>query len=149
MIYTHTGPLELQLECLPIVQETWVQFQVKSYQKLKKGYLIPPCLTLTIIRYGSRVSRAIQGKEQCPPLHFSVVTDKREPLSANLYIYVDLALNNQQDLICRKMLPVISYYEFLTCTSGGIFLQKMQLPKIRDASSNLNACLFFISHPWR
>ena len=35
--------------------ETGVQSQVESYQRLKKWYLMPPCLTLSIIRYGSRV----------------------------------------------------------------------------------------------
>ena len=38
-----------------MARETWVQSQVKSYQRLKKLYLMPPCLTLSIIRYGSRV----------------------------------------------------------------------------------------------
>ena len=38
-----------------MVWETKVQSQVESYQRLKKWYLIPPCLTLSIIRYGSRV----------------------------------------------------------------------------------------------
>ena len=36
-------------------QETRVQSLVASYQRLKKWYLIPPCLTLSIIRYVSRV----------------------------------------------------------------------------------------------
>ena len=36
-------------------RETWVQSQVESYQRLKKWYLMPPCLTLSIIRCGSRV----------------------------------------------------------------------------------------------
>ena len=31
--------------CSPIVQETGVQSQVESYQRLKKWYLMPPCLT--------------------------------------------------------------------------------------------------------
>ena len=35
-----------------MVRETGVQSQVATYQKLKKWYLIPPCLTLNIIRYG-------------------------------------------------------------------------------------------------
>ena len=30
--------------------KTRVQSQVKSYQRLKKWYLMPPCLTLSIIR---------------------------------------------------------------------------------------------------
>ena len=38
-----------------MVRETRVQFQVESYQRLKKWYSMPPCLTLSIIRYGSRV----------------------------------------------------------------------------------------------
>ena len=51
------------LKCLLIAQETWVQSQVASYQRLKKWYLIPPCLTLSIIRYVSKVSGANQWKE--------------------------------------------------------------------------------------
>ena len=43
------------VECLPIVWETWVQSQVESYQRLKKWYLMPSCLTLSIIRYVSRL----------------------------------------------------------------------------------------------
>ena len=43
------------VECLPMAWETGVQSQVESYQKLKKWYLIPTCLTLNIIRYVSRV----------------------------------------------------------------------------------------------
>ena len=39
---------------------------------------MPPCLTLKIIRYGSRVSGAIQGKELHPPLHVSVVANEKE-----------------------------------------------------------------------
>ena len=36
--------------CSPVAQETRVQSQVESYQRLKKWYLMPPCLTLNIIR---------------------------------------------------------------------------------------------------
>ena len=37
---------------------------VMSYQRLKKWYFMPPCLTFTIIiRYESSVSEIIQGKE--------------------------------------------------------------------------------------
>ena len=38
-----------------MAQQTGAQFQVESYQRLKKWYLMPPRLTLNIIRYGSRV----------------------------------------------------------------------------------------------
>ena len=37
--------------CSPIVQDTWVQSQVESYQRLKKWHLMPPRLTLSIIKY--------------------------------------------------------------------------------------------------
>ena len=45
-----------------ILSGATTQFQVELYQtkkkkkKKKKRYLIPPCLTFSIIRYGSRVS---------------------------------------------------------------------------------------------
>ena len=50
-----------------MAQETWVQSQVESYQRLKKWYLMPPCLTLSIIRYGSRVEWSNQEKGVAPP----------------------------------------------------------------------------------
>ena len=61
------------LHCSPMVWETSIQSQVMSYQRLKNWYLIPPCLTFSIIRYGSRVTGAIQEKELHPPLHLGVV----------------------------------------------------------------------------
>ena len=38
--------------------ETGVQSQVESYQRLKKWYLMPPCLALSTIKWGSRVKRS-------------------------------------------------------------------------------------------
>ena len=43
--------------------EIGVQSQVDSYQKLNKWYSIPPCLTLSIITYGSRVKWSNTRKE--------------------------------------------------------------------------------------
>ena len=43
-------------------RKTVVQSQVESYQRLRKCYLIPPCLTLSIIRYVSRVKWSNPGK---------------------------------------------------------------------------------------
>ena len=42
-------------ECLPMIRETGVLSQVKSYQRLKKWYLMLSYLTLTIIRLRSSV----------------------------------------------------------------------------------------------
>ena len=49
-----------------MVQETWVQSQVASYQRLKKWFLIPPCLTLSNIRYVSSVKWSNLGKGVAP-----------------------------------------------------------------------------------
>ena len=46
--------------------ETWVQSQVESHQRLKKWYLMPPYLTLSIIRYASRVKWSNPGKGVAP-----------------------------------------------------------------------------------
>ena len=50
----------------PIAQESKVQSQVESYQRLKKWYLTPPCLTLSILRYWSRVEGSNPGKGVAP-----------------------------------------------------------------------------------
>ena len=50
-----------------LARETDVQSPVESYQRLRKWYLIPPCLTLSIIRYGSRVKWSNPGKGVAPP----------------------------------------------------------------------------------
>ena len=60
--------LAYRVECLPMAQETGVQSQVESYQRLKKWYLILPRLTLTIIRYVSRVKWINLWKEVVPSL---------------------------------------------------------------------------------
>ena len=57
-----TGSLAYWVECSPMVRETWVQSQVSSYQRRKKWYLIPPCLTFSDIRYVSRVKWSNPGK---------------------------------------------------------------------------------------
>ena len=46
--------------------ETWVQSQFESYQRFKKWLLIPPCLTLRIISYGSKVKWTSPGKGVVP-----------------------------------------------------------------------------------
>ena len=49
------------VECSPMVRETAVQSQVEWYQRLKKWYLMPPCLTPSIIRWGSKVKWSNPG----------------------------------------------------------------------------------------
>ena len=59
-------PIGLVVECSPMGRKTGVQSQVESYQRLKKWYLIPPGLTLSIIRYVSRVKWSNLGKGVAP-----------------------------------------------------------------------------------
>ena len=54
------------VECSPMIWKTWIQFQVESYQRLSKWYLIPLCLTLSNIRYISRVKWSNQRKGVAP-----------------------------------------------------------------------------------
>ena len=56
--------------CSPLVWETGIQSLVESYQRLKKWYSMPVCLTLSIIRYGSRVKCSNPGKGAAPSLTF-------------------------------------------------------------------------------
>ena len=57
----------LVVQCSPMSRETGVQSQVESYQRLKKWYMIPPCLTLSIIRYLSRVKWSNLENGVAPP----------------------------------------------------------------------------------
>ena len=49
-----------------MVRETGVQSQVESYQRLKKWLLMPTCLTLSIIRWRSRVKWSNPGNGVTP-----------------------------------------------------------------------------------
>ena len=53
---------------MPMAWETRVQSQDKSYQRLKKWYLMSSCLILSIIRYRSRVKWSNSGKGVAPSL---------------------------------------------------------------------------------
>ena len=77
----------------PIVRETCVQSQVTSCQRFKIWYLIPPCLTLSDIRYVSRVKRSNPGKRLAPsptPLcrNYWKGSLLRSPTLLYLYIYI-------------------------------------------------------------
>ena len=61
-----------------MVQAIWIQSSVESYQRLKKWYLIPPCLTLSNIKYVSRVKWSNPRKGVVPPLLLSVVAIEKE-----------------------------------------------------------------------
>ena len=66
IIIITTGSLTWWIECSPMVRETGVQSQVESLQRLKKWHLIPPCLTLSNIRYVSKIKWRNPGKGVAP-----------------------------------------------------------------------------------
>ena len=94
------GSLAQRLECSPMARKTWVQYQVESYQRLKKWYLMPPCLKLSIIRYGSRVKWSNPGKGVEPyPTPLCSKLSKREPSShprlwSPTFTYTDILLKS-------------------------------------------------------
>ena len=97
--------LAKRLECSPIVRETWVRSQVESYQRLKKWYLMPPCLTLSIIRYGSRVKWSNPGKGVAPsPTPWCSKLSEREPSghprlwSPTFFIVLCIFMQNHNDI---------------------------------------------------
>ena len=56
-----------------MVRETWVQSQVESYQRLKKWYLMPPCLALSTISTQSILMAShenrLSGRKTPTPSH--------------------------------------------------------------------------------
>ena len=63
-----------------ISPEIRVQFRTESYQRLKKWYLMSPCLTLSIIRYWSRAKWSNPG--------VGVVSSHTHHSTGKLYIYI-------------------------------------------------------------
>ena len=74
----------------------WGSIPVWIIPKTQKWYLMPTCLTLSIVNYRSRVSGAIQRHDLGPPLHLGIVAIEKElfmlpsttVVSQNIYIYI-------------------------------------------------------------
>ena len=104
-----------------MARETWVQSQVKSYQRPQKWYLVSPCLTLSIIRYGTWVKWSNSRKAVVSsPTPWCSSYRKREPsghpqvrsptLLTNMKILViDIGNNEQRNsFILNKFNYIIS-----------------------------------------
>ena len=83
-----------------MAQETGVQSKVESYQRLKKWYLIPPCLTLSIIRYGSRVKWINPGK--------GVATSSTPQCSSSWKGSILVSLDNNRKLYFYQSIGLMS-----------------------------------------
>ena len=62
LLLVYVLDIGMRVRVFPMAQEIWVQSLVETYQRLKKWYLMPPCLTLSNIRYVSRVKWSNPGK---------------------------------------------------------------------------------------
>ena len=80
----------LVVECSSIVWETGVKSQVESFQRLKRWYLMPSCLTLSLIRYVSRGKWTNPGKGIAPFLTPWYSSSRKENLRVTLdYVFYD------------------------------------------------------------
>ena len=88
--HTHTRTLAERLECSPMARETRVQSLVDSYQRLKKWYLMPPCLTHSIRMYESRVkwSNPEKGVVPSPTPWCSSYRKGNLRVTLAIYIYI-------------------------------------------------------------
>ena len=80
--YVIDRPIGYWVEFSPMVRETGVHSQAESYQRLKKWYLISPGLTLSIMRYVSRVKWSNPRKGVVPFLQLGVVAIKKGVLGS-------------------------------------------------------------------
>ena len=82
-IYIYTGLLVKWVECSPMTPKIGVQFQVESYLRIRKWYLTPLYLTLSIIRYGSRVKLSNPGKGEAPSPTLRIVANEKGTSTIN------------------------------------------------------------------
>ena len=107
--------------------------QVESYQRLKKWYLMPPCLTLSIIRYGSRVKWSSTGKGVTPsPTH-----RYRSYWKGSLRVILDCGVANFTFTYC------LQYYLF-ECVQIPEESHRIRWPKQLHIRSALNVMVIFI-----
>ena len=110
--------------------ETKVQSQVVSCQKIKKWYLIPSCLTLSIIRYGSRVKWNTAGKRVVPSPTPRCSSYWKGTLwvTLNCGCQVDLLYN---DIVFKIVLLINSVYQLLKKKQTGLNSSVFDWSKIR------------------
>ena len=111
-IYIYIYIYAFWLECSQIARETGVQNQV--ILKTQKWYLMPPCLTLSIIRYGSRVKWSNPGKGAAPSptsccssywkWSLRVAHDYGRQLYIYIYIYIYMTEAKQERHVIARLL---------------------------------------------
>ena len=108
-----------------IVRETWVQSQVESYQRLKKWYLIPPCLTLSNVQYVSRVKWSNPGKGVALSSTLRCSSYRKGSLrvaldySRQLYLLTRRSVNSDQQLKWMVVVQIEAYIDLYRVFSTG------------------------------
>ena len=120
-----------------MVWETWVQSQVASYQGFLKWYSVPPCLTLSNIRYVSRVKWSNPKKRVAPSpplrcssywkgsllvafnygrqLTFTKILSTDFKKVYNFFLFALFYLFKPHQLLMGYLMP--KFYSFLKCYS--------------------------------
>ena len=103
-----------------MARKIWVQSQVESYQRLKKWYLMPTCLTLSIIRYGSREKWRNPGKGVAPSQKtwcrsyrkgsLRVTLDYGRQLYLLIYIYIYIYIYILHEVSLRTCTDILDIY---------------------------------------
>ena len=95
-----------------MAREIWVQSQIESYQTLKKWYLMLSCLTLSIIRYVSRIKWSNSGKGVAPSLTSRCSRYRKESLRVTLdygrqlYFFFFYIYTHEYTLLCHTAFAV-------------------------------------------
>ena len=125
--------------------ETRIQSQVATYQTLKKWYLIHSCLTLSIIRYVSRVKWSNPGKRVAPSPTPREKGAFGSPLTtvANFTIDTCQRTLSQVILLCPQLyfspLPLLAWDRKVRATSFPVnrYWQKRVFKKDRVKTRSL------------
>ena len=90
----------------------------ESYQKLKELYRMPLCLTLSIIRHGSKVKWSNPGKGAAPPEHPGVVAIEKGAFGS-----LSTKVDNFTFIIFYSILLIrlhtVAWFQVLLCISNN------------------------------
>ena len=79
-----------------------IQKKKKKKKEKKKRYFMPPCLTLSIIKYGSKVKWSNPGKRVVPSPHLHVVAIEKGALRSPSTMVTNLPFFDYQKPLTRK-----------------------------------------------
>ena len=103
--------------------ETRCSIPGRVIPKIQKKYLMPPCLTVSIIRYRSRVKWSNPGNGVVPSLNLGVVANEKGAFGSPLTTVANFTY------FTNNLHTVILFQVFLSNTNGfqiNLFNRKME-----------------------